>query len=85
MRLRNDHGISIGSALADLGKDLGKAIARGFGRILGIGAVAALFGAAGGGLIGAIYSLPIIGFAIGGAVIAVVAVFALWLIATWEY
>lgn len=85
MRLSKDFDISLGSELADFGKDIGKAIISGFGRILGIGAVAALFGGAGGGIMGAVYDLPIIGLAIGGAVLAVVAVLALWLIMSWHH
>lgn len=78
---RNDHSVGIGSDLADLGKDLVKVIVRGFGRILGIGIAAGIFGGAGGGLYAALNSGPIIAFAIGGAVVAVIAVYAFWLLA----
>ncbi len=66
--------------LAALGwffKDLGVAILSGFGKILGIGAAAAVFGGAGGGIYAAVYGHPVIGFAIGGAVLAAVAMLAL--------
>lgn len=72
---------SLGSTLADFAKDIGSVIVRAFGRILGIGIAAGVVGGIGGGLAAAIYGLPIIGFAIGGAVFAVIAVYAIWLLA----
>ena len=72
--------IGLGEGLADIAKDLGKLAMRGFGRILGIAIVAALFGGVGGGITAAVYGLPIIALALGGAVLAVIAVFVLWLL-----
>ncbi|MEO9826534.1 MAG: hypothetical protein ABJF50_19190 [Paracoccaceae bacterium] len=64
--------------------DIFKAIIGGFGKILGIGLAAALFGGAGGGIYAAVYGQPIIGFAIGGAVLAAVVVFAFVLFAVMD-
>ena len=72
------------ATLAALGwffKDVFKAILGGFGKILGIGAAAAVFGGAGGGIYAAVQGGPIIGFTIGGAVVAAVAVYAFVLFA----
>lgn len=77
--------ITLGEGLADIAKDLVKTIGRFFGRLFGIGIAAALFGGAGGGIAAAVYGGPIIGFAIGGAVVSVVAIFAIWLLVMSEY
>lgn len=79
------HDISIGSALADFGKDIGKALIRGFGRIFGIGIAAGVFGGGGAGLYAALNGGPVVGFAIGGAVVSVIAVYGIWLFAMSDY
>lgn len=71
--------------VADFAKYVGKIIATGLGRVLAIGAGAAVFGGIGGGVTAAIYSLPVVPFIIGGAVVAVVAVFALYLLIMVNY
>jgi hypothetical protein len=82
MPRRNNH---VTEDLTDLAKDAGKGIVRGFGRILGVGTVAALFGGAGGGILSVVYSFPIVAGIVGGAILAVVAVLAFVLLAanTW--
>ena len=71
--------------VADVAKSVGKNIASGFGRVLAIGAGAAVFGGTAAGVAAAIYSLPVVPFIIGGAVVAVVAVFALYLLIMLNY
>ena len=80
-RNRNDWSEDV----ADLAKSAGKAVFFGFGRILGIGVVSALFGGVGGGILGAVYGFPIVAGIIGGAVLAVVAVFAIFLLAAMDW
>ncbi len=77
--------VTLGEGLVDIAKDLVKVFARFFGRLFGVGIAAAIFGGAGGGIAAAVYGGPIIGFAIGGAVVSVIAVYALWLLVMSDY
>ncbi|NNE89634.1 MAG: hypothetical protein HKN27_16320 [Silicimonas sp.] len=71
--------------IADLVKSAGKGVAYGLGRMLAIGAAAALLGGVGGGVAAMIYGLPIAAFALGGAIVTVVAVFAIFLLVMANY
>ena len=85
MAKRFNKNISLGSELADFAKDIGGILIKGLGRIFGVGIVAGIFGGVGGGIMAAVYGLPIVGFTIGGAVVAAVVVYAILLIAMSEY